>query len=316
MRVPKIQYRFIKEVEQTGVGGDARVSALAMADKIKQYPLEPQHVMASWERFTKKAIEDFKANRGNGEERDRQHTAYAILFSSMRDAPAAQSVGDLKQRIEVYSAKHPPRGAEERETPKARAAQQQPTPPQQSLLGRERPALDRQIDTALDLVRKMEPKVRTSIEEAAQERLFSHDFGHGSAMRTRPEQVAAQAMEAFDANRNERTTHEALVAAVAARAPSHGALLAEVRALPRDEWQKMQADARAQIEKCTPTREGLDALREQAIAARVADAIRGNAQTHREAQMLAYAREELECAADPRRPELQRAAEDLARGIA
>jgi hypothetical protein len=57
VRVAKIQYRFIKELEQTGVTGEARVAAGAMADKIKRYPPEPEHVMAAWERFTAKALE-------------------------------------------------------------------------------------------------------------------------------------------------------------------------------------------------------------------------------------------------------------------
>lgn len=64
-----------------------------MAEKIRRYPLESAHVMASWERFTKKAIEDFKAGVGRNNDRDRQHLAYAVLFSSVRSAPGASEPG-------------------------------------------------------------------------------------------------------------------------------------------------------------------------------------------------------------------------------
>ena len=108
VRVPKIQYRFLKELDQTGVTGEARVGALSMADKIKRYPLEPQHVMASWERFTKKAIEEFKAGRGDNAQRDRQHVSYAVLFAAIRDAHPIQHAGELKQCIEVFCARRHP----------------------------------------------------------------------------------------------------------------------------------------------------------------------------------------------------------------
>jgi len=101
IRVPKIQYRFLKELEEKGVTDDARKDALAMADKIKRYPLEAVHVMGSWERFTKKAIEEFKCGRGNNDERDRQHVAFALVFTSMRDNPPAHDVDHLKARIRV-----------------------------------------------------------------------------------------------------------------------------------------------------------------------------------------------------------------------
>ena len=47
VRVPKIQYRFLKELEERGVNGELRTNALSMADKIKKYPLDAQHVMVS-----------------------------------------------------------------------------------------------------------------------------------------------------------------------------------------------------------------------------------------------------------------------------
>lgn len=138
VHVPKIQYRFIKGLEERGVDGEARTSALAMADKIKRYPLEAKDVMGSWERFTKKAIDDFKQRRGNDAEHDRQHVAYAVVFSALREKQPVQSAGDLKQRIEAFSAVRSPAVVDR--SPEARG------PRQQELLDRERPLLDRQLE--------------------------------------------------------------------------------------------------------------------------------------------------------------------------
>jgi hypothetical protein len=303
VRVPKIQYRFLKELEQTGPNGELRLSALEMADKIKRYPLEAQHVMSSWERFTAKAIEDFKANRGDGAERDKQHLAYAVLFTSMRDAAPAQNIGDLKQRIEAVCAKQQP-GANGAVRERAQAPTRQ-----QDLLERDRSELDRRIDGAMSLVRGLPPKLRQEIEMHAANRL--HDEG---AARTRA--IADQAIHSFQQSPTARNTQDAFVAAIVARAPDHTVLVAEVREMKGEQWDAIHKEARARLEKYADGDDMLGRLRDDAGAARVQDAVAASAQSRREAQVLACAREQMECTVDPQRVDLQRAADELRRAVA
>ena len=140
VRIPKIQYRFLKELEQRGIPDEARANALAMADRIRRYPLEPKHVMGSWERFTKTAIEDFKKGAGKSDEHDRQHNAYALLFSSIRTGPSPTNAQELKARVGALDFAGRARGAaSERAPTNVRDA----APRQQELIQKERPLADR-----------------------------------------------------------------------------------------------------------------------------------------------------------------------------
>jgi hypothetical protein len=297
VRVPKIQYRFIKELEQTGVGGESRINALAMADKIKRYPLEAQHVMASWERFTKKSIDEFKA-RGKNEANDRQHVAYAIVFSAMRDGQPAQSIGDLKQRIEVFSANHPPQSAN-------RAAPAQ-APQQQNLLEQQHHAVERQVETALVLLRGLTPQLRETIEGAARQTLVE---GHHSASSAR--EALPAAARALQNERTEANTINALSLAVVARTPDHATLIREINTLSDAELKSVLNESRARTEQSSIK---LDEARRDALAAAVRAAVAP--ETRRDALVAAAVREHLECVANPRRGRWDDVAEQLAQDLA
>ena len=313
VRVPKIQYRFLKELEEQGVSGELRTGALAMADKIKQYPLDGQHVMGSWERFTKRAIEEYKANRGDNAERDRTHAAYAVVFSSLRDARPAESIGDLKQRIDLFSAKHPPRTMNGDGTAVGRRGEVMKSDLRGSATqpGRERPLVDQHIDTALDTVRGLSPQLRSSIESSARELMLEGHHTQKSAKEALP-----AAVRDFQTDKSERNTVHMLTLAVIAKAPEQRALLREVWDLPRDQMKEIEAEGRARLERYPPLETGLADLRKDSVDAAVRLALSPNAATQREAHVLAHAREELECLADPKRLQWQNVSDELARDLA
>jgi hypothetical protein len=303
VRVPKIQYRFLKELEERGVNGETRVSALAMADKIKRYPLEASHVMASWERFTKKAIDDFKAGRGENAARDRQHLAYAVVFEAIKERRQTANVGELKQHIEVFSVGHPPLTS-------AREKPRTPEPPrQQSLLETQR-APDRQVENSLTILRRLPPQLRTTVESAAREAIIEGQTAKGA----REEMPAAT--RNLSAERNEQNTVRALTLAVVANTAEHRVQLREVGTLPPTERREIEAEVRGRLERYPAAEAGLADLRRDAIDAAIHDAMAPSPAAHREALVLASAREELECIADPKRLEWGRVADELARDLA
>lgn len=307
IRVPKIQYRFLKELEQRGVTDDARRGALGMADKIKRYPLEARHVMGSWERFTKKAIEEFKAGRGKSDERDRQHLAYAVLFSTVRDAPAAKA-DELRGRIGAL-AMTPAEGGQTAPRQDGRAPSA-PAPRQQNLLEQPRPPFERQVDASLSLLRDLSPQLRGTIEASARELLVEGHHTPASAREALP-----GAVREFQADRSERNTVHTLTLAVIARTAEHKALLREVDDLPREQRKEIEVDARARLERYPPLETGVSDVRKDAVEAAVRDAIAPSAHARREALVLAHAREELECVADPKRLQWQSVAEELEREL-
>ena len=310
VRVPKIQYRFIRQLEQDGVAGQERVGALAMADKIKRYPLEAKHVMGSWERFTKRAIEDFKANKGDAAERDRTHAAYAVVFSAMREGSPAQSIGELKQRIEGLCAQRPPAPqAEERGQGRA------PAPRQRSFAevarAEERPPVERQAEAALANLRGLSPALRASIEASARELILEGHHTQASAREALP-----GAVRELQADPGERNTVHTLTLALIAKAPEHRALVRELGALPREQARAIEVEGRARLERYPPLETGLDDVRRDAVEAAVKSAVDITAQARREALVLAHAREELEAVADPKRLQWQSVGQELARELA
>ena len=289
VRIPKIQYRFLKELDEKGINGETRVGALAMADKIKRYPLGAQHVMASWERFTRKAIEEFKAGRGDNAARDRQHVAYAVLFSALKDGRQAASIGELKQHIEVFSAGRPPASVDH-----GRRDVAQPAARQQSLLEQERPTIERQIEQSLGVLRNLSPQLRGTVEAAARELLVE---GHHTSRSARD--ALPGAVRELQAERNERNTVHTLTLAVVAKTAEQPALLREAAALPQEQVKEIEAEARARLERYPPLETGLADVRRDATDAAVRDAVAASPETRREALVLARAREELERVADP-----------------
>lgn len=306
VRVPKIQYRFIKGLEESGVNGEARTGALTMADKIKRYPLDALAVMGSWERFTKTAIEDFKQKRGNDAEHDRQHVAYAVVFSALRDARPAESIGELKQRIEVFAAKRPPVGVDR---PRAQPPSHE-APRQQELLARERPIVDRQIDATLDRVRALAAPLRTSIEASARDMILRGEHTPASAR-----EEMAQVVRALHAERSARSTVDALTLAVVARAPTHRDLLNQLWDMPREQGRDIEAEAAQRLERYTDAAALVDIRTDEADAA-VRLAIAPSEQAKREAIVLAHAREEAERKADPQRAIWQEVGYELTRDLA
>lgn len=314
VRVGKIQYRFLKELEETGVNGEVRTGALAMADKIQRYPLEDKHVMGSWERFTKRAIEEFKANRGNNAERDRTHVSYAVLFATLRDGAPAQSIGDLKQRIESFGAKHPPVGVDRTAADRKEVMnndKQREQPRQQNLLERERPVIEQQMETAVATVRGLSAQLRGTIEGSARELIVEGHHTQRSAREALPDAVAE-----FQKDKSERNTVHMLTLAVIAKTPEHRALLRDLDVLPREQMKEVEADGRARLERYPPLETGLADLRKDAVDASVRLAVAPSPAAQREALVLAHAREELECLADPKRMQWQSVSDDLARDLA
>lgn len=300
VRVPKIQYRFLKEIEEKGITDDARKDALAMADKIKRFPLEPAHVMGSWERFTKKAIEEFKSGRGKNDERDRQHVAYAVVFASMRDNPPANDVDHLKARIRVTAEQLP---ARERPIPAPSR--------QQELIERERPPVDKQVDAALARLRELSPELRSTIEASARELLIE---GHHTARSARDALPAA--VRDLQAERSEKNTVHTLTLAVVAKTADHPTLVREVAALPPQQSKDIEAEARSRLERYPPLETGLADVRKHAVDAAVRDAVSPSAETRQEVLVLTRAREDLERVADPKRLRWEHVADDLARDLA
>lgn len=128
VRIPKIQYRFIKELEERGPSANDAQGAREMADKIKRFPIGPQAVMQSWERFTKEAIEEYKAGTGDGAVRDQKHRDYALFFMALQGRGATDR-DELKRHVENAIAKLKNRaqgGASVTDKLPSRAPQKQP----------------------------------------------------------------------------------------------------------------------------------------------------------------------------------------------
>ena len=291
------------------------MGALAMADKIKRYPLDARHVMGSWERFTAKDIEDFKANRGNHPERERTHGFYAVVFSALRDERPVQSIGELKQRIDAFSAKHRPTGAEPARDKRQEPTKNNPTPPpqlrQQSLLDLERPAIEQRTDKAVATVRALPAPLREAIEGSARELIVEGHHSQRSAREALP-----IAVREFQEDKSAQNTVHMLTLAVIARAPEHRELLREVSDMPGAQVKEIQAEGRARLERYPPLETGLVALRNDAVEASVRMAVAPSAPNKREAHILAHALEELQRVADPKRAEWQNVSDELARDLA
>lgn len=312
VRVPKIQYRFLKELEEKGVTVDARKGALAMADKIRKFPLDERAVMGSWERFTKKAIEEFKT-AGPSPERDRQHGAYAVLFSAMRDKEPAASGAELKKRVEVLEVSPAPRKEAERERPVPNRAQQQQEqrPQQRELIERERPLIDKQIDTTLARLRELSSPLRSTIEASARELVLE---GHHTWRSAR--EVLPDAVKELRAEASEKNTVHTLTLAVIARSPSQGELRAEIDALRYADHKELKDEARARLERYPPLETGIADVRRDAVAASVRNAIDPSAGTRREALVLQEALDQIETLADPKRLQWDGVGEELAERLA
>lgn len=307
VRVPKIQYRFLKELEEKGVSDDTRKGALAMADKIRRYPLEDRAVMGSWERFTRTAIEDFKKN-GQSPERDRQHLAYAVLFSTVRDAAPARDVDDLKKRIQAFeTAPRQERGSEGANQAPASRAQ----PEQRELIERERPLIDKQLDATLGRLRELPTPLRSTIEASAKETILEGHHTWRSAREALPD-----AIKELRADRNEKNTVHTFTLAVIARSPSQGELRAEVDTLRPADKKILDDEARARLERYPPLETGIADVRRDAIAASVRNAVDPSAATRREALVLQEALDQIEAVADPKRLQWDGVGEELAERLA
>lgn len=301
VRVPKIQYRFLKDLEQRGPREDAVRGAQAMADKIREYPLDAKRVMASWERFTGRAISEYKDGRGDPVARDRQHEAYAVLFSALRDREPVKDVGELRERLASGA------GAQRVEP----GQQERQAPEQQSLLERERPLIERQVDRTLDHLRQLSPQLRSTIETSARELLVEGHHTQESAHEALPD-----AINGLRGDHGEKNTVHTLTLAVIARTPSQAELLSEANALPFAHQKEIKDEARARLERYPPLETGVADVQRDSVAASVRNAVAPSAATRREALVLAEAREEIESLADPTRTSFQHVGEDLARDLA
>lgn len=307
VRIPKIQYRFLKELDEKGVGDDARKGAFAMADKIRRYPVDERAVMGSWERFTRKAIEEFKAG-GPSDARDRQHIAYAVLFSAMRDKPPAQNIEELKKRLEAFETPASRKNATDTPQQRSTAAAK---PEQRELIERERPLVDQQIDTTLDRLRELPSPLRATIEASAREMIVEGHHTWRSARQALPD-----AIKELRGDRSEKNTVHAFTLALIAKSPSQGELRAELDAM-RDVDRKPLADeARARLERYPPLETGIADVRRDAVAAGIKNAVDPSPATRREALVLAEARDEIEALADPKRLQWDGIGEDLAERLA
>jgi hypothetical protein len=296
VRIPKIQYRFLKEMEEHGVSNQARHGALGMADKIKSFPVGERAVMGSWERFTKTAIEAFKSGTGDGAERDRRHAAYALLFSVLREKAPANTRGELKQRIDsfVVAAQHG------RPAPSS--------PPLQQELPRERSLVERQVDATIARLRELSPELRSQASSNAERLLLA-----GETAATARAKVP-DAIRDLKAQASEENAARAFALALTAKTQSREQLAVEMRELPSEQFTTIRNDGHQELARYADQKgdERLEIVRKDAIAARVLDALEGTALTHRLALVRGSALEELEAANDPSRTKLAHVAEQLA----
>ncbi|MCC7069910.1 MAG: hypothetical protein IT383_01220 [Deltaproteobacteria bacterium] len=138
-----------------------------------------------------------------------------MVFSALREDPPAQSIGELKQRIEGFSAQHPPTG---------RAANgcegRAPAPRQRSFaeVAREEPhpAVEHQAETALASLRGLSPALRASIEASAREPILEGRYTQASARDALPD-----AVRELQADKDERSTVHTLTLALIAGKPEH-----------------------------------------------------------------------------------------------
>ena len=302
VRIPKIQYRFLKEIEENGVADGARGDALAMADKIRRFPLEEKHVMGSWERFTRKAIEEFKRG-ANGTENDRQHTAYAVLFSALRAGGAVKSADELKARVADVA------GAPARLAVADPSKAREPVPPrQQELLQPERTLVERQIDAALTRLRDLAPQLRSTIEESARNLLTSGQLTPASARAELPNAVRQLKADASEAN-----TSRALSLSLIARAQDHKELVVEARRLSGDDGRNLHSYANVRVQPYTPVdAQSVDAVKRDATTAALRDALYASPHTHNEALLMASVRAQIEAHGDPKQGSIGHVALQLA----
>ena len=317
VRVPKIQYRFLKELEEKGLSADTRGDALAMAEKIRRFPLEQKHVMGSWERYTSKAIEDFKKGNGSNDERDRQHRAYAVLFSSIGER-AVENAADLKARIPAVN-----RGGDQHvdQTRAQPAQRQQPRPPEplqrslglpeQTTVGErkaerviervtervtENAKLDARVEQMLKKLQQIPFELRSGIEAAARDLLAE---GHHTALSARD--ALPTALRELKLDRSQDNTIHALTLATISRVPEHAALLGELRKKSIEEHREIVAEARMRLERYPPLEGGISLIQKDQIGAAIHDLLSPSAGSRKEALVLAQAREEIESVADPKR---------------
>lgn len=307
VRVPKIQYRFLKELEEKGVSTTARGDALKMVEKIRKFPLDERAVMGSWERFTKQAIEDFKKN-GPSPERDRQHAAYAVLFAAMRDKEPAPKQADAQSRVQSLDIAQGAGRAPDRERPRQ---DEQQKPQQRELIDRERPLIDKQLDTTLARLRELSSSLRSTIEASAREIIAEGHHTWKSARQALPE-----AIKELQADRSEKNTVHTLTLAVIARSPSPGELRAEIDSLRYADHKELKDEARSRLERYPPLETGIVDVRRDAVAASVRNAIDPTPATRREALVLQEALDQIEELADPKRLQWDGVGEELAERLA
>jgi hypothetical protein len=306
VRVPKIQYRFMKELEERRLAPNEVQGAYDMADKIRRYPLEPTHVMASWEKFTGGAIKDYKARTGKDEDRDQQHRTYAVMFAAVRDTQSVKDVIELKARIREVARnndgrddrsiteKLPPRpepaqqAAQEKEKEKERerAPTQRTLALPEQTFGPERTTLDDRVDKMVGRLKEIPSELRSPIELTAREMLHQ---GHHTARSAR--EALLPALEELRQAKTPENTVRALTLATIARVPEHSALLAELRTKKLEEQREITATARERLERYSPLGHGLSLLQGDQIGAAVHDVLNPSAETRREALVLARARE-------------------------
>lgn len=302
VRVPKIQYRFLKELEEKGVSPTARSDALKMVDKIRKYPLDERAVMNSWERFTKKAIDDFKKN-GPSAERDREHAAYAVLFAAMRDKEPVSKQSEAQQRVSSLDA-NARQGPVRERSPQEMQRQQ---PQQRELIDRERPLIDKQLDTTLARLRELSSPLRSTIEASAREIIAEGHHTWKSARQALPE-----AIKELQGDRSEKNTVHTFTLAVIARSPPPGELRSEIDGLRYADHKELKDEARSRLERYPPLETGIADVRRDAVAASVRNAVDPSPMTRREALVLQEALDQIETLADPKRLQWDGVGEELA----
>lgn len=326
VRVPKIQYRFLKELEERPLTPKEMQSAYDMAQKIRRYPLGGQQVMSSWERFTKTAIEEYKAGTGDNDARDQQHRAYAMLFTAL-NGRGARDHDELKRHINNVSArfrpersvteKLPPREEKKeaqrdspvKEVPRTKegrtATQRTLALPEQSS-GNERAELDARVDKMLGKLRTIPAEMRAAIEGTAIDMLVD---GFHTQKTARADLKGA--VEALRHDKNAANTVNALTLATIARVPTYGVLLDEIRQKNSEEQKEIVAEARKRLERYPALESGVSLVHRDQIAAAVHDVLEPSMESHKEALVLARARVELEAVADPKRFSWERIAAEI-----
>lgn len=332
VRVPKIQYRFLKLIEEKGITQQMRASALTMADKIRRYPLRPFHVMNAWERHTRVAIADFKARRGNQKERDDEHCTYAVMFSAVRSGRPVENVAELKERIRKLAE---PRGQHEpaREGTEASTRVQEPSTvrkkspeqaaraePQRGQLEldqakhaqpeREQPGRDRkqaQIEEVLANLDDVPASIRRRVQDAATRLIIAT-----SEAKLLADQAFPKAYVQLQQAASKDHLVQALTLAAVASTKTHDELLTEIGGLPQAEQRLIHEEAQRKVERCSSVAAGLEMVKNDQARHMAAMVIDPNDARRRSAYVDTLAREQLEARTETGRSNWSLMTEQLA----